>query len=122
MQELRGEYGPVMFVGDGINDAPVLSGADVGAAMGSGADAAIESADMVFMNSNVEAIPQALEIAERTGKIARQNIALALAIKLIVLIMGFVGFANIWLAVFADTGAAMLCILNSLRLLAKKNE
>ena len=88
--------------------------------MGSGADAAIESADMVFMNSNVEAIPQALEIAERTGRIARQNITLALAIKLIVLIMGFVGFANIWLAVFADTGAAMLCILNSLRLLAKK--
>lgn len=120
MQELRDEYGPVMFVGDGINDAPVLAGADVGAAMGSGADAAIESADMVFMNSNVEAIPQALEIAERTGRIARQNITLALAIKLIVLIMGFVGFANIWLAVFADTGAAMLCILNSLRLLAKK--
>ena len=120
MQELRDEYGPVMFVGDGINDAPVLAGADVGAAMGSGADAAIESADMVFMNSNVEAIPQALEIAGRTGKIARQNIVLALAIKLIVLIMGFTGFANIWMAVFADTGAAMLCILNSLRLIAGK--
>ena len=122
MQELRDEYGPVMFVGDGINDAPVLAGADVGAAMGSGADAAIESADMVFMNSNVEAIPQALEIAGRTGKIARQNIVLALAIKLIVLIMGFTGFANIWMAVFADTGAAMLCILNSLRLIAGKPE
>ena len=122
MQELRNEYGPVMFVGDGINDAPVLAGADVGAAMGSGADAAIESADMVFMNSNVEAIPQALEIAGRTGKIARQNIVLALAIKLIVLIMGFTGFANIWMAVFADTGAAMLCILNSLRLIAGKPE
>lgn len=122
MQEIRDEHGPVMFVGDGVNDAPVLAGADVGAAMGSGADAAIESADMVFMNSNVDAIPQALGIAERTGRIARQNISLALAIKLIVLIMGFVGFANIWLAVFADTGAAMLCILNSLRLLSKKAE
>lgn len=117
LQQLREEHGEIMFVGDGINDAPVLAGADVGAAMGSGADAAIESADIVFMNSNVSAIPQAIRIAGRTGHIAKENIVLALAIKILILALGFLGFANIWLAVFADTGVAMLCILNSLRLL-----
>ncbi len=115
--ELRKEHGEIMFVGDGINDAPVLAGADVGAAMGSGADAAIESADIVFMNSNVKAIPQIIKIAGRTGRIAKENIVLALVIKILILALGFLGFANIWLAVFADTGVAMLCIVNSLRLL-----
>ncbi len=117
LQKLREENGEIMFVGDGINDAPVLAGADVGAAMGSGADAAIEAADIVFMNSNVEAIPEAVGIARRTGVIAGQNIVLALAIKVLVLAMGFAGMANIWLAIFADTGVLVLCILNSLRLL-----
>lgn len=118
--ELRDEYGAVMFVGDGINDAPVLAGADVGAAMGSGADAAIEAADVVFMNSSVEAINQSMDIAGTTGRIAWQNVIFALAVKLIVMIIGIMGFANIWAAVFADTGVAMLCILNSLRILWKK--
>lgn len=118
--QLREEHGEIMFVGDGINDAPVLAGADVGAAMGSGADAAIESADIVFMNSNVRAIPQVIRIAGRTGFIAGENIALALAVKLLILVLGFMGLANIWLAVFADTGVAMLCILNSLRLLKQQ--
>ena len=120
LKNIRNDIGPVMFVGDGINDAPVLAGADVGAAMGSGADAAIEAADVVFMNSSVEAIPQAMTIADNTGRIAIQNVVFALVIKILVILLGFVGFANIWAAVFADTGVAMLCILNSLRILWKK--
>ena len=120
LNELRDELGSVMFVGDGINDAPVLAGADVGAAMGSGADAAIEAADVVFMTSSLEAVPQSVEIARYTGRIAMQNIIFALAVKLLVILLGMVGFANIWAAVFADTGVAMLCILNSLRVLWRK--
>ena len=121
LKEIRKQNGAVMFVGDGINDAPVLAGADVGAAgMGSGADAAIEAADVVFMNSSVSAIPQAIKIARATGRISMQNVIFALAVKLLVLVLGFVGFANIWAAVFADTGVAMLCILNSMRILLKK--
>ena len=120
LQAIRKEKGAVMFVGDGINDAPVLAGADVGAAMGSGADAAIEAADVVFMTSDMEAIPQSLSIARATAKIAWENVIFALAIKLIVMILGLCGFANMWMAVFADSGVAMLCVLNSIRMLYKK--
>lgn len=117
LTKIRNNYGGVMFVGDGINDAPVLAGADVGAAMGSGADAAIEAADAVFMTSSMEAIPQSLSIARATSKIAMQNVVFALAVKIIVMILGLIGFANMWYAVFADTGVAVLCILNSIRIL-----
>ena len=117
LQQLRKEKGSVMFVGDGINDAPVLAGADVGAAMGSGSDAAIEAADVVFMTSQVSAIPQALHIAAKTKSIAWQNVIFALTIKLIVMILGLTGHASMWAAVFADSGVAMLCVLNAIRLL-----
>lgn len=120
LTKIREQNGSVMFVGDGINDAPVLAGADVGAAMGSGADAAIEAADVVFMTSSMEAIPASLEIARSTNRIAKQNVLFALAIKVVVMVLGLAGFADMWLAVFADTGIAMLCVLNSIRILYKK--
>ncbi|MEY8390403.1 cadmium-translocating P-type ATPase [Lachnospiraceae bacterium] len=120
LQEIRSKNGSVMFVGDGINDAPVLAGADVGAAMGSGADAAIEAADVVFMTSNMQAVPQSISIARNTTKIAWQNVIFALAIKALVLVLGVSGYASMWMAVFADSGVAMLCVLNSIRILYKK--
>lgn len=120
LQKLRAESGSAMFVGDGINDAPVLAGADVGAAMGSGADAAIEAADVVFMTSSMDAIPTALRIAKSTGAISNQNVVFALAVKALVMVLGLMGIASMWLAVFADTGVAILCVLNSIRILYKK--
>ncbi len=120
LKQIRETHGAVMFVGDGINDAPVLAGADVGAAMGTGADAAIEAADVVFMTSSMEAIPEALSIARKATRISKQNVIFALAIKAIVMILGLRGIASMWLAVFADTGVAMLCVLNSIRILYQK--
>ena len=121
LQKIRQETGAVMFVGDGINDAPVLAGADVGAAMGSGADAAIEAADVVFMASEVRAIPDSIRIARSTRRIAWQNVIFALAVKALVMVLGLMGNASMWLAVFADSGVAMLCVLNSIRLLYRKS-
>jgi Cd2+/Zn2+-exporting ATPase len=120
LKQLRKAHGSVMYVGDGINDAPVLAGADVGAAMGSGADAAIEAADVVFMTSDVAAIPESLYIAKQTARIAWQNVVFALVVKAAVMVLGLLGHASMWMAVFADSGVAMLCVLNSIRLLYKK--
>ncbi len=120
VQSLRNDHGSVMFVGDGINDAPVLTGADVGGAMGSGADSAIEAADVVYMNSNLESVWRSLSIAGRTLSIAWQNIFFAIAIKIIVMVAGVFGFANMWVAIFADTGVSILCILNSIRIFYSK--
>ena len=105
LKKIRENHGAVMFVGE---------------AMGSGADAAIEAADVVFMNSEMKAIPEAVGIAKMTNSISWQNVVFALAIKIIVMIMGLFGFANMWIAVFADTGVSVLCLLNSIRILHRK--
>ncbi len=110
LKKIREKYGPVMFVGDGINDAPVLSGSDVGAAMGSGADAAIEAADVVYMKAQVSAIGESLRIARQTRRVAWQTVIFALAVKLFVMILGILGYASMWAAVFADSGVALLCV------------
>ena len=120
MKELRETYGSTMFVGDGSNDAPVLAGADVGGAMGSGADAAIEAADVVYMRPSISAVVESIRISSNTISIAWQNVVVALGVKILVMIMGLFGFANMWVAVFADTGVSILCILNSIRILYKK--
>lgn len=117
LQKIREEHGAVMYVGDGINDAPVLAGADVGAAMGNGADAAIEAADIVFMNRDLTSVHESIMISKASTKAAAQNIMFALFIKLCVIILGFLGIANMWFAVFADSGVAMLCVINSIRIL-----
>ena len=119
VQDIRSEYGPTMFVGDGINDAPVLAGADVGGAMGSGADAAIEAADVVFMRPSLTAIAHILDLSKATLRVAWQNVVVAIAVKILIMALGLMGYASMWWAVFGDTGVSILCILNSIRILRR---
>ena len=120
VQDIRSEYVPTMFVGDGINDAPVLAGADVGGAMGSGADAAIEAADVVFMRPSLTAIAHILDLSKSTLRVAWQNVVFAIAVKILIMLLGILGYASMWWAVFGDTGVSILCILNSVRILSRK--
>ena len=117
ISELSGR-GQVAFAGDGINDSPVLTRADIGIAMGSlGSDAAIEAADVVIMDDNPAKIASVMKISRKTLRIVKENIIFALGVKVLVLILGALGIASMWAAVFADVGVAVIAILNSMRAL-----
>ena len=118
-QNAKGEL--LAFVGDGINDAPVLSRADIGIAMGAlGSDAAIEAADIVLMDDDPARIATAIKISRRTLGIVYQNIVFALAVKAACLVLGAMGIANMWVAIFADVGVMVIAVLNAVRALSTK--
>ena len=120
VKSLINEHGSCCFVGDGINDAPVLSRSSCGIAMGLGSDAAIESADMVLSAENLNALPKAVRLCRATMRTVKGNIAFSLFVKVLVITLAACGIAPLWLAVVADTGVCLLCVLNSVRLIRKK--
>lgn len=121
LEEIKNEYGNVVYVGDGINDAPVLASADAGVAMGLGTQAASEAADVILTNDRLDKLAPAHKLFKRTVNIVHFNIIFAIAIKMIVLILGAAGYAPVWLAVFADVGVCVICILISTLIGKSKN-
>jgi Cd2+/Zn2+-exporting ATPase len=125
VERLLGEGAPgkyLAFVGDGINDAPVLARADLGAAMGGiGSDAAIEAADIVLMDDDPRKLSLAMRISRKTMRLVWENIVFALAVKAVCLVLGALGIANMWVAIFADVGVMVLCVLNAARALDTKH-
>ena len=122
VEEIKKE-GTMMYVGDGINDAPTLASADVAVAMGGvGSDSAIEASDCVIMDDDLNRIPRAIAISHKTDTIVKQNIAFSLLVKAMVFIMALMGIANMWFAVFADTGVSLIAVANSLRALMYKEK
>ena len=117
MKKLRKQFGRIMYIGDGINDAPVMAGADVSAAMGSGSDLAMDTADIVYMNTDLETVKESLVLAYQTVRIGGENILMAMLIKLGMIFLGMVGYADISFAIVADTLVAVICIVNSVRVL-----
>ena len=110
--------GKLLFIGDGINDAPVLALSDIGVAMGGlGSDAAIEAADIVIMNDEPSKIAEAIKISHKTMRIVKENIVFAITVKIAVLVLSALGIATMWSAVFADVGVSVIAILNALRIL-----
>lgn len=122
MAELKKSHNASIFVGDGINDAPVLAMSDAGIAMGLGTDTAIEAADVVLMNESLTSIPSSIRLARKIVAKAKFNIAFALTIKIGVLILGAIGYANMWMAVFADVGVSILAVLNAVAGISSKEE
>ncbi len=121
LKNIISESKSTVYVGDGINDAPALALSDVGISMGEfGSDSAIEASDVVLTSDNLEKLPLAMRIARKTVRISKENIAFALGVKALILVLGALGFANMWLAVFADVGVAAIAILNSMRALGVK--
>ena len=121
LKEIEGR-GKLAFVGDGINDAPVLARADIGIAMGGiGSDAAIEAADIVIMTDEPSKIAKVMKISRKTLRIVKENIAMAIGFKVLVLILAAFGMANMWAAVLADVGVMVVAILNAVRILKVKN-